>query len=233
MLMPIKKNVKMNKQHTMYVKLASLNDLARFACHFSQHNKTLFASEFERKKSIFALGEHIEDTRVAYYINSEKYPAIISYTNGEDKHEHIEMLDTMDSISKPETYYLNVVEIDAKGFKPVSKIKPGDLDIIMVKKYEDLVKAIIKKSVERGEFEHVYILERKGKVYILGFDIFEELLHGPTILYYSELKSKPVEKFARFDYTSNSIDFSDEFGERKYIYVKLIYLAQPFDFFKI
>ncbi len=156
--MPSKKNTKTNKQRIMYVKLASVNDLARLACHFSQHNKTLFASELERKKSIFALGEHIEDTKIAYYVNQEKYPAIISYTNGEARSEHIGMLDTMDAVAKPDTYYLNVVEIDTKGFKPVSKLKTEDLDIIMVKKYEDLIKAVIKKSVERGEFEHAYVL---------------------------------------------------------------------------
>ncbi len=231
--MPSKKNAKINKQRTIYVKLASMNDLARLACHFSQHNKTIFASQLEHKNSIFVLGEHIEDTKIVYYINQEKYPAIISYTNGEARPEHISMLDTIDAVAKPDTYYLNVVEIDTKSFKPVSNLKVEDLGIIMVRKHEDLIKAIIKKSVERGEFEHAYVLERKGKHYIVSFDIFEDFLHGSTILYYSELKSKPTAKFARFDYTSNSVDFSDDFGERKYVYVKLIYLAQPFDFFKI
>lgn len=227
--MPTKNNSK-SKHKILYTKLASIGDLARYACNFAPVNKNIFASDL--KKTIMVFGETIGDTTIVYYSNVEKPFPILTYAGGQGVGEKVEMLDSLGALEKPDMYYMQVVEIDGKGFKDTGKIKPSDFHIINVIRPEDIIKGLIRRSMENGGIEHVYIFQYKNETIICAFDVFEDLANGNPTLYYSKLKSGVESRFARYNYSKDSVDFSNDFGGHTYLYVKLIYLAHPFDFFK-
>jgi len=104
--------------------------------------------------------------------------------------------------------------------------------MIKVGRYESLVKSLVKKAVEKEEIEKAYIFEKNSKYYIGVFDLLEELTDNKKSFYYAELKEYSESSFIRYNYSSDKIEFTKDFGEHSYLYIKLINLAEPFPFFK-
>ena len=79
----------------------------------------------------------------------------------------------------------------------------------------------------------LYAFSMKGKSFLCGFDMIDELCDDRKTFYYAAVKDKKRGGFAKYGYADNTFGFTDTVGEHSYIYIKIINLAEPFQFFKM
>jgi len=222
------KNEREGAKKIMYIKAKSLDDIVRYACRFDSSPGELLSAKVDGEDRLIALGESIDDSNIAYYTSSTTTSKIIKYDFGASENK-IEFIHSIDQ--KPNSQYIEIVSFETFPFKTTKTLKKELIAQIKVKGSDDLIKSVIRKAVEKEEIGSAYVFSSRGKTYIAAFDIIESLTDSLKTFYYAEMHNYKNEEFARYDYSKNTIDFSDEFGEHTYLYVKLIKLAEPFPFF--
>ncbi|MGC8710286.1 MAG: hypothetical protein ACP5RF_01600 [Candidatus Micrarchaeia archaeon] len=213
----------------VYVKVSGLEDIVRYASKFDSNSRGLLNLNVDGSDRIVAIGESIDDSAIAYYINFKPREKIIRYDFGSDG-DKITFTDSVDQ-NRLNSQYIEIIALDMLPFKTAKTVKKEALAQIKVKESNDLIKSIIRKAVENEEIGCAYVFNYKGKAYIAAFDVLEGLEDTIKTFYYAELHNYKNEGFARYDYSKNVIDFSNGFGEHTYLYVKLIRLAEHFPFF--
>ena len=223
--MPSKKR-KVKAKKILPIKAKSVLDIIRGACSFDTYSKDLLAFKKENKNFLYLLGEELDDTVIAYYVSTDKIGefAIYSATTEGEK------LDFSNEYKEQfNAHYINILPLESLPFEERKGEEPI---MIKVGRYESLVKSLVKKAVEKEEIEKAYIFEKNSKYYIGVFDLLEELTDNKKSFYYAELKEYSESSFIRYNYSSDKIEFTKDFGEHSYLYIKLINLAEPFPFFK-
>jgi hypothetical protein len=223
--MPSKK-VKNKAKKILPIKAKSVLDIIRGACSFDTYSKDLLAFRKGNKNFLYLLGEELDDTIIAYYVNTDEIGEFAIYsatTEGEQLNFSNEYKEQFNA------HYINIILLESFPFEERKGEEPI---IIKVERYESLIKSLVKKAVEKEEIEKAYIFENKSKYYIGVFDLLEELTDNKKTFYYAELKEYSESSFIRYNYSSDKIEFTKDFGEHSYLYVKLINLAEPFPFFK-
>lgn len=214
----------------LYVKLASLDDLSRFACNFDYTSSNIVSVKGKNGYSLMVFGEQIEGTTLAYYLNMPDRESMICYTypssSSQSENSHF-----VKEIGTHPNHYMNILEMEGKNLKKAAKVKA--ISLVMVHSHEALITAVIKKGVSHESLAHIYSFSKNGKTVFCAFDIIDELSEGPRTLYYSISDRKPNAGFARYKYTENKVDFATYMGEHSYMYAKIINLAEPFPFFKM
>ena len=208
------------------IKAKSILDIVRGACSFDTYSKDLLAFKKGNKNFLYLLGEELDDTVIAYYANTGEIGEFAIYsatTEGEQLNFSNEYKEQFNA------HYINILPL---GSFPFEERKGEEPIIIKVERYESLIKSLVKKAVEKEEIEEAYIFEKDNKYYIAVFDLIEELTDSKKSFYYAELKEYSESSFIRYNYSSDKIEFTKDFGEHSYLYVKLINLAEPFPFFK-
>ena len=213
----------------LYVKVASLADICRYAFSFDFASKSLLMPNGDNK--IIALGECIGDTTIAYYVHAQPGSKILHYTfpSSADNREKVGFAERMDDQGRG---YLRIISLDLSHFTRARSLGKDDVSLVEIRLPEDMMAAAIKKAIREENFMHLYSFEYGEKRYLCGFDLFDELADDRKTLYYSVLGSRSTAGFARYKYLDNTFDFTDTVEEHSYIYVKIINLAEPFQFFK-
>lgn len=217
-------------KNVLFVRLESLEDLARYACRFDSATAEVFYDSGAGR--LFAFGERIEDTLVAYYANAEKKAEAIRYAYASQGNAEIaELTDDVDA-HPLRSCYINVIGIDMQKFPKAKGIEQKNINCIKVSGVKDLAKAVLKKAIDTEVLGSAYVFAHEGRAVVGAFDLVEELENDKRTFYYAIADNGGAEarkaSFIRYDYSSNSIDFTDEFGEHSYMYIKLIHLAGPF-----
>ena len=216
----------------LYIKLSSMVDLARYAYNFDFSSKSLILYKNGGTARLVALGECIKENVIAYYINIDTQHSFIKYTfpssMGQTETAHFS-----ERVDGSEKDFINIFNVDLSSFKEVKGFGKGDVLQIRVSSDRDLVHAMIKKSVREESFATLYEFEAKGKRFISGFDLIDELSDDRKTFYYAETKDKSRGGFAKYSYSSNTFEFAETVGEHSYIYIKIVKLAEPFPFFKM
>ena len=223
--MPSKKG-KNKVKKILPIKAKSVLDIIRGACSFDTYSKDLLVFRKANKNLLYLLGEELDDTVIAYYINTDEIGEFAIYsatTEGEQLNFSNEYKEQFNA------HYINIIPLESFPFEERKGEEPI---IIKVERYESLIKSLVKKAVEKEEIEKAYIFEKNSKYYIGLFDLLEELTDNKKVFYYAELKKYNESSFIRYNYSSDKIEFTKDFGEHSYLYVKLINLAEPFPFFK-
>ncbi|MGC8662689.1 MAG: hypothetical protein ACP5RT_02800 [Candidatus Micrarchaeia archaeon] len=219
------KKVKVDKK-LLWIKTKKDLDVIRGACDFGTNQKELLAVKKNSKGVLCLLGEDFEDISIVYYATNSCEGMEIEYmANGEG--EKIDC--TKSQIRQPGINYINILPIKMLPFGEAKKI---DAITINVEDKDSLIKSIIKKGVENEEIEKIYIFEKGGKIFAGAFSVLEELMNSKKIFYYTELANYNESAFIRYNYQDNTTEFTNEFGEHSYLYIKIINLAEPFPFFK-
>jgi len=221
------KRRKSKAKRILLVKAKSVLDLIRGACSFDTYSEDLLAVKKDDKTFLYLLGEQLDDTVVAYYVEAKEYGdfAIYSATTEDESVSFSKIYN-----ERFNAHYINILPLESFPFE---ESEYGNAPtIIKVGGCESLVRSLIKKAVEKEEIEKAYIFEKNGKYYLGAFDLLEELADSKKIFYYAELKNYNESSFIRYNYSSDKIEFTKEFGEHSYLYIKLVNLAEPFLFFK-
>ncbi len=216
----------------LYVRVATLTDLARYAYNFDFSSKSLILSRSGGHARLLALGESIKESVIAYFIDAEGEQSFVKYSfpSSADQRETARLSGAAEGSEKD---YINIFAVDLGAFRELKA--PGKDDVVQIKmgSAEDLVHATIKKSVREESFATLYAFEAKGKRFICGFDLIDELTDDRKTFYYAETKDKGKGGFAKYSYSSNTFEFAETVGEHSYIYIKIVRLAEPFPFFKM
>ena len=175
-----------------------------------------------------ALADDIDDYVIALYKDVESDADMMKYTY--DTNEKSEFVKTVDRQAVG-SYYINVFGVDLKKMGEPKKIGNKVLSIKMGR-VDDLIKSVLKHSINNGAMEHIYAFPYKNSTVLGAFDIIEKLSNEKKTFYYSVLNNKLHASFARYNYLANKLDFSNDFGDHSYMYVKIISLVKPFGFFK-
>lgn len=227
-----RKEAKKEVKELLYIETQSIEDLARFSCRFDSSAKEMLIFKFKGKHRMVALGEAIGDSVMALYKDSEIDADTLRYVYvSEDHKESMEVASSFDQ-RQSGSAYINLISIDMSKFNEAKPKEMKGINCIKINKLDDLVKSGIKRSVMRDTIDMLYAFEYKGKTVLGAFDIIEELSGEKKTFYYSISNTKIKANFARYKFGTNTIDFSNEFGEHSYMYVKIINLAKAFPFFK-
>jgi hypothetical protein len=220
---------KQEQGRLLYVKAASLEDICRHACNFDFTAEPLIMYRHRSGNRLIALGEHIGDTQLAYYVESRGDGSILLYEPGNgETGESARFVGSADQTGK---HYINVVHADLSAYRESAEPDKKGIVLINVEKPEDLVGAIARKSVRDESMACVYATGAGAKR-IVAFNALGALADDKLTVYYSRLGSKPEGNFARYDYKDNSLCFVRSMESHAYVYAKVINLAEPFPFLK-
>ncbi|MDE1845842.1 MAG: hypothetical protein KGH53_00975 [Candidatus Micrarchaeota archaeon] len=227
------KKPKKGGKELLYIETETIEDLARFSSRFDSTAKEMLIYKVGGKHRIVGLAEQIEGKVIALYKDSEIDADTLRYVYvSEDHKESMEVASSIDQQRQSGSCYINLIDMDMSKFKVAKPEGVKGIACVRLNKLDDLVKSAIKRSVMRESIEMLYGFTHKGKTYLGAFDIIDELTDEKKTFYYSVANTKLKANFARYKFSTNTVDFSNDFGEHSYMYVKIINLAKPFAFFK-
>ncbi len=219
----------------IFARLSSLNDLARYTCRFDSAALEVFYDESSGK--LFSFAERIGNALIAYYIDAGERSEGIQYAYAvPGSGEAAEFTDTMDT-QQLHSYYINIISVDMRHFQKAKEIGQKDINYVKVGNIKNLTKMILKKSIETEIIGSAYVFGYGSDIVVGAFDLVEELADGKKTFYYVIAKGGETDAkkacFIRYNYSIDSLEFTDEFGEHSYMYVKLIHLAEQLSGMKL
>jgi hypothetical protein len=224
---PVPKSKEKHEKSILYIKAASLNDLCRWVFDFDFTSRSLVYS----KGRLIALGESVGETTLAYYVNIEAESRLISYKFPSSAREP-ETAHFIRQADESNKNVINVIHMDLGWMKEAKKVEKDSISVIRMESPEDIFNATVKRAVREEAFMYAYSFVSGKKRYICGFDLLDELAGEKKTFYYAALSNTSTAGFVRYKYTDNTFEFTDTVEEHSYIYVKIINLAEPFQFFK-
>ncbi len=216
----------------LYVKAASLTDLARYVYNFDFTSGSLILSKSGGVPRLVAIGERINGLTVAYYINIDAPHGFVRYSFPSLPGER-ESASFTESSDASEKGCISILRVDLGPFKEARSARKEDILQVRMAGPEELVHAAVRKSVRDEYFASIYAFRHRDMTILCGFDLIDELADDRKTFYYAAVKSTVAGGFARYSHERNSFDFTETVGEHSYIYIKIIGLAEPFPFFKM
>lgn len=216
----------------IFVKLESLDDLSRYVCNYDYTNAQLVSFKSGGAYRIFALGEEIGKSTIAYYVSNPKSEHAIGYTYPSSPSQK----ENSHFVSGERQEGSNAINIICIDDAKISDAKPKAKEIPSIAKLSsvhDLVTAALIQASGTETIPQIYSFVYKGKAVLCAFDVIEGLSDENKILYYSLPDKNQSGGFVRYKYSDNRIDFTEYMGEHSYMYAKIIHLAEPFPFFKM
>ena len=210
-----------------YVKVGSVNDLARLAFSNDFYSKSLFCYKRGSRYRIALLGEHVANNIIAYYIDSDKRCSGILYESN-DSGERAVISEVDPGMEKG---FIDVFEIDISHLDE-GKFAKKDVQL-MKTSIGSLAKMAVKAAMRDESIRHLYLFSYKGKRIIGGFDLVDELSDGVGNFYYAVLPKDEKGNFVAYDYKTGRTEFIDKVREYSYMYLKIINLAEAFPFFNV
>ncbi len=211
-----------------FIPLSSELDLGRLACNFSSDPKNLFAMEYDGNR-VFAFGEIVGSTRLAYYIESadDRGYAVYSAKNENDT-ETFRITQAIAEEPKPNSYRFPIIKLEKKSLLEKG-VKQNDIIYVKAQDYKSLLNGVINNSLNGESMGMVYSFESNGIRYVGSFDIITD---DAKVFVYAELEDTAMHSFFAYDYSNGSLRKTERFSENSYIYVRIINLAVPLPYFK-
>lgn len=217
-----------SKINSSFMKLKSIEDLARLRCSFNGLIKTIYTIKLKNKNRLLVFGEKINEIRNIYYYDVNKISdfGIYSIEKNKEKFEFSNKLTNNFEEHKKSKFL--IIEIENK-FKEIKSKK--QYKVINVKNYKAMIKKFMLKSLETELIQKVYVFNYKKNNVIGSFNLF----NNEEIFAYSIIDNLNENLcFFKYDFSEDSLkttnyinDISINIG-----YVKIINLSKPFDFFK-
>lgn len=214
----------------MYVRLRSLDDLARYVCNYDYTSSALLSAKHGKEYRIMAIGEKIGSIRLAYYVSSVKPETVISYTYPSSAYQK-ENSHFMEGSLQEQSSYMRIIRASSLSLRSSGRVKVSST--VMLSSASDLVTAVLLNGAGSDSIPYLYSFDYKGSKVLCAFDIIDGLSDDSSILYCAVAAKGQSGNFARYKYSENKIDFTDHMGEHSYMYAKIIHLAEPFPFFKM
>ena len=216
-----------NKISVTTVRLSSLRDLMRFGSTFASQLSYVYAMKKGTTYTLFLKGEKIGDSLTIYSSEAESIKRYILY--GPHSAHREELLMTDDVSKYAQDYKMYKAQVIELLDNPFSEVKKQKVLLLKVADYRPLVK----RQVQTGDDDipgKVYSFEYKGKGYIGVFNFFRD--DEISTFMYAEASGCHGKGFFRYDYTTDLLEVADCFTDTQYPCVRIINLAEPFNFFK-
>ncbi|MCL5674997.1 MAG: hypothetical protein M1611_00085 [Candidatus Marsarchaeota archaeon] len=229
--MPKKEKEPRATANVFFVKLSSIADLARYVYNFDFTSENIYSFKSSGGYRLFAFGERVGEWRLAYFVEGVINPDGVRYIPpSTDESEKTELLTGGE---RHDATSINVIGIDLDGFISKQKHKWSNVKLVRLFTLNDIIKAVIKRRGSSDSLHFLYAFKSGSKTVLCCFELIDELEGEDTkAFYYTVLDSgAKTGKLARYNYIDNKVDFTDYAGEHSYLYVKIIYLAEPFPFF--
>ena len=216
----------------VYIKLKSLDDLARYVCNYDYTNSVMASVKYGAGYRIFATGEPMEKVTLVYYINTTKRESVWNYTYPssiyQKENTHFGEDTTLDQRSN-----MRIINISSASPREAGSKTRYDVPLVQLSTTNDLISAALLQAADSNSIPCIYSFDYRGRAVLCAFDVIEGLSDESRILYYTLPDRSESGNFARYKYSENKIDFTDYMGEHSYMYAKIINLAEPFPFFKM
>ncbi|MCL4372412.1 hypothetical protein M1373_03785 [Candidatus Marsarchaeota archaeon] len=221
------KEKKPKKIRIRLVKLRSELDLGRLGCSFSQEQKYMFAAVKNGAKILFIAGENIAETRLAYYVETERLDSYAVYSTSSGT-ESFRISGLISEQAHPSVCRFPIMQIDYNAFIE-KELKPGDIYYVRAEDYRDIIRIVVSNSLNSESLGMVYSFVKGDKVIIGSLEIIAD---DKKVFVYAYADIEPGHAFFSYDYSNGSINATDAFSENSYIYVRIINLAEGFPLFK-
>jgi hypothetical protein len=224
--MPSKKGKEKKTFRALYLKLESINDLAR---NMAGEKSYLLAAKEGNSYKLMCEGERIGEGKIIYCLNAKSIGRYLIYSAEEGAGEKVEMVD--DVTQRADHYKsqrIPIIEIAKDPYSPMGKDDLKEIKMVEVKDPNALVRALINTM---GEEELPRLVSFPvGKERIMG--TLALLEGGDKAFAYS--KAKPKEKFSNisYDYNSDTLEYTNLVGGTSKINTRVINLAESPLFFK-
>lgn len=217
-----------NKIRVFFIKVNSIEDIARLGCSFNNSIKTLYAIDLKNKKRLFLFGEKIKGVRNIYYYDTDTIDnfGIYFIENNREKFKFVNAL--KDSDNNYKIYKFLIIEVE-NAFKE-AKIKKT-IKLIRIKDYKAMIKRLIIKSIENEIIQKVYLFDYNKHKIIGAFNLF----NNEELFAYSVIEDEKNENncFFKYNFSEDSLKTIKYIDNTSIdIYIKIINLSQAFDFFK-
>ncbi len=211
------------------LRVLSLTDVARYAYNFDFTYDNIFLEEAVKPHYLYIFGERIGDKGVVYFTRTEEKPKGLLYKppeNSEGEEVKFVVLG-----AGQENKATSILRMELVEFQKPGKLKSPKLRSVRLGSAEDLIKLAINSG--KGEGIRHLCSFRDGKETVLyGLDLVEGMHGEDTTLYYAKTAAQQPMSFARYDYKSGAVGFTDSVGDHAYLYLKIINLAEKPVFFK-
>ena len=216
----------------IFIKLASLDDLARYVCNYDYTSSAVISVKHGAGYRLFAAGEEVCKSTLAYYINTAGSERAISYTYPSSVAQRENSHFTSD-IKPEQGSLIRIISISSAEMKEASVRDREAPLLVMLASSSDLIGAVLLQAAGTETIPYMYSFAYKDKRILCAFDAIDGLSGDNKVLYYALLGRGESGSFARYKYSDNKIDFTEYMGEHSYMYAKIINLAEPFPFFKM
>ena len=202
-----------------YVQLESLADLARFALGSYSHIKSVMHGKDHR---LMLEGESV-GPMIIYYFDSPESGRYLLYAPDSDGTEKASVTSEHGEYSR--SLRFPIVElsknprVESDRFKKVECVKAEDV--------ESLIRALVSAAVEEDYIPKIYAFTHAGSRYFATMDLFGR---RERVLVYAKSDEEKCSAY-KYDYISDRIERSMSVSNGG-TYVRVINLAEPFQFFK-
>ena len=203
-----------------YVRLESLADLARFALGSHSHIKSVMHGRGHR---LTLEGESVGPT-IIYYFDSPVSGRYLLYAPDSDGAEKVSV--TSEHAEYSRSLRFPVVElsknprVESDSFKKVECVRAKDV--------ESIIRALVSAAAEEDYIPKMYAFTHSGSGYFATMDLFSR---RERVLVYAKSDEKTKCSAYKYDYISDRIERSVSVSNGG-TYVRVINLAEPFQFFK-
>ncbi len=227
-----KKEEKKGKTSVHFVKVKALADFARALATFGEGTHAAYAVKDGQWYRIFALGLKIGDIRLAYYTESKAIGSMLVYQPGTTMGpESAEIKNITSPVSNQRgAQNMPIIELARNPYVDGGEKAKVKAVMVRIKNCDAVIRGLITKSLENNTIGRVYCFKYGGKTYIGSFILLED--DDDKMFCYAECPDGKEFSFFRYNYTTDKVEPTEVFGEHSYLYVRVINLAEPFNFFK-
>ncbi len=207
-----------------FIRLASALDLARYLCDFTQVSMPIIALKEGSKYRLFAEGEKVGDTHIAYYVESPSISRYAVYTPpGPSQNEHLEMVDRH---GEPDykAYQMELVEFVSRPFSE-KKIGRNEITYVRISDPRPLITALMHKGISNETIDKIYTFRHKGETFVGTFDLMSSR-DDPQWFVYAKMDFEGEFGFFRYSSATDKAEPTNAPFDNQFFYVRAVNLAE-------
>jgi hypothetical protein len=214
-----------------FVKVASIEDIARLACDFSNRISPIFCTREKGRTVLMCPAEKAGGAVNVYTFEGSGIKNYLVYDpSGEDRDKVESKEELAEDIHNFKVYKISVVELSTIPFITKKPKKKAEIKMCRVQDYMKMVRLLINRFDGDDKPGKVYAFMAKGQQYLCSFEILGT--EEEQIAVYAKVPYNIKRNFLVYDYTKDRVSEADTLMNNVYPHVRIINLAEAFDFFK-
>jgi hypothetical protein len=214
-----------------FIRVSSIEDMARLACDFGNKMSQIFCTT-DRDKSLLMCP--VEKAGGAVNVYTFETKGVKSYLVYDPYGETRDMVEYREEVAEELHNFkickISVVELLKSPFIAEKRQKKAAMRMYRVQDYTKMVRLLLNRLDGEERPGKVYAFMAKGQQYICSFDVFNA--DEDRVAVYAKVPYGARRNFLVYDYTKDKVSEADTLMNISYPHVRIINLAEAFDFFK-